>query len=122
MILANIIIKQIADAADAGMQKEQAGFRKERGCTDQIFTLCNIIEQCTEWQRQLHINFVDFEKALASIQRDSLWHILRAYGIPPLHHHNLQKLLPQPHLQCGKPKLPSQDRHVSWMCHVCSPF
>ena len=53
MILANIIIKQIADAADAGMQKEQAGFRKERGCTDQSFTLCNIIEQCTEWQLSL---------------------------------------------------------------------
>ena len=53
MILANIIIKQIADAADAGMQKEQAGFRKERGCTDHFFTLRNIIERSTEWQRQL---------------------------------------------------------------------
>ena len=52
-ILAKIIIQRISDAVDAGIRKEQAGFRKERGCTDQSFTLCNIIEQCTEWQRQL---------------------------------------------------------------------
>ena len=51
------------------------------GCRVQIFTLRNI-EQCTEWQWQLHIRFVDFEKAFDSIHRDSLWHILRAYRIP----------------------------------------
>ena len=31
---------------------------------------------------QLYINFVDFEKAFDGIHRDSLWHIVRAYGIP----------------------------------------
>ena len=31
---------------------------------------------------QLYINFVDFEKAFDRIHRDSLWHIVRAYGIP----------------------------------------
>ena len=44
--------------------------------------MCKIIEQFTEWQRQLYINFVDFEKAFDSIHRDSLRRILRAYGIP----------------------------------------
>ena len=64
------------------MRKEQAGLRKEQGCTVQIFTVHNIIEQCTEWQRQLYINFVDFEKAFDGIHRDSLWSILKADGIP----------------------------------------
>ena len=64
------------------LRQEQAGFRKGRGCTYQIFTLRNIIEQCTEWQRQLYINYVDFEKAFDSIHRECLWRILRAYGIP----------------------------------------
>ena len=44
--------------------------------------LRHIIEQCTEWQRQLIINFIDFEKAFDSIHRESLWKILRYYGIP----------------------------------------
>ena len=47
-ILAKIVIKRISDAVDAGTRKEQAGFRKERGCTDQIFKLPNIIEQCSK--------------------------------------------------------------------------
>ncbi|CAM4596767.1 unnamed protein product [Lepidochelys kempii] len=34
------------------------------------------------WQRQLYIHFIDFEKAFDSIHRTSLWHILRAHGIP----------------------------------------
>ena len=66
----------------AGFRKEQAGFRKERGCTDQIFSKRNTTEQCTEWLRQLYINFVDYENTFDGINRDSLWRILTAYGIP----------------------------------------
>ena len=77
-IMAKIIIQRITDAIDKQLREEQAGFHihKGRGCIDQIF------EQCTEWQRQLYINFVDFQKAFDSINRKSLWRILRAYGIP----------------------------------------
>ena len=81
-ILAKIIIQRISNAVDNKLRKEQAGFRKHRGCIDQIFALRNIIEQCIEWQRQLYVNFVDFEKAFDSIHRESLWKILRNYGIP----------------------------------------
>ena len=81
-IMAKIIIQRIIDAIDKQLREERAGFRKGRGCIDQIFALRNIIEQCTEWHRQLYINFVDFHKAFGSINRKSLWRILRAYGIP----------------------------------------
>ena len=81
-ILAKVLIMRMSDEVDKNLRKEQAGFRKGRGCTEQIFALRNIIEQCTEWQRQLYINFVDFEKAFDSLHRDSLWKILRHYGIP----------------------------------------
>lgn len=67
---------------DKKLRKEQAGFRRGRSCIGQIFALRNIIEQCTEWQSKLYINFVDFEKAFDSIHRESLWRILRWYGIP----------------------------------------
>ena len=33
-------------------------------------------------ERQLYVNFVDFEKTFDSIHRDSMWSILRHYGIP----------------------------------------
>ncbi|XP_073671663.1 uncharacterized protein [Paramisgurnus dabryanus] len=81
-ILAKVIISRLSSAVDSTLRKEQAGFRKGRSCTEQIFALRNIIEQSAELQRQLYVNFIDFEKAFDSVHRDSLWHILRAYGIP----------------------------------------
>ena len=42
----------------------------------------SIIEQSIEWQSSLYVNFIDFEKAFDSVHRDSLWLIMRSYGIP----------------------------------------
>ena len=81
-ILAKIVINKISTAIDECLREEHAGFRRGRGCSDQIFVLRNIIEQCTKWQRELYINFADFQKAFDSIHRECLWKILRSYGIP----------------------------------------
>ncbi|XP_013399160.1 uncharacterized protein LOC106165493 [Lingula anatina] len=70
-------------ANDSRLGEEQAGFRKGRGCIDQIFALHNIIEQCLEWNTPLYINFVDFKKAFDSVHRETLWKILLSYGVPP---------------------------------------
>ena len=41
---------------------EQAGFKKGRSTTEKkLFTLRNIIEQCTEWNAALFVNYVDFQ-------------------------------------------------------------
>ena len=49
---------------------------------DQIFSLRNIIEQSTEWNAPLCIGFIDFRKAFNSIHHETLWKILRHYGLP----------------------------------------
>ena len=49
---------------------------------DQIFSLRNIIEQSTEWNAPLCIGFIDFKKAFDSIHHETLWKILRHYGLP----------------------------------------
>ena len=49
--------------------KEQAEFRKNRGCIDQILAHRNIIEKSAEFNEKLHINFVDFKKAFVSLLR-----------------------------------------------------
>ena len=67
---------------DKRLRKEQAGYRKGRGTTEQVFILRNIIEQVNEWQATLYLGFVDFEKAFDSIHRESLWKIMKKYGIP----------------------------------------
>ena len=82
-VFSKIIHTRLAETLDEYIrQEEQAGFRPGRLCSDHIFTLRQILEQSKEWNAPLYANFIDFEKAFDSIHRDSLWKILRHYGIP----------------------------------------
>lgn len=60
----------------------QAGFRRERSTTDQLFTLKQLLEKC--WERNVNIYqiFVDFKQAYDSIQRKKLLQILLELGVP----------------------------------------
>ena len=40
------------------------------------------MEQSIEWNSSLYINFVDYEKAFDSVDRETLWKVLRHYGVP----------------------------------------
>lgn len=59
---------------------------------DHIFVLRQILEQSCEWNSTLYAVFVDFEKAFDSLHRESLWKILRHYGIPQKLVHIIQSL------------------------------
>ena len=81
-ILTRVILDRMKEAIDLKLRDEQAGFRKERSCIDQIATLRIIVEQTIEWQAPLYICFVDFEKAFDSVDRQTIWNLLRHYGVP----------------------------------------
>ena len=76
------LLNRMKDEFDTKFRNQQAGFRKDQSCVDQIATLQIIIEQSCEWKSPLFINFVDFEKAFDSMNRDTLWKLLRHYGLP----------------------------------------
>ena len=80
-ILCLIILDRKQETVDKKLRKEQAGFRKDKSCTYHIATLRIVVEQCTELQSSLYINFVDFEKTFDSIDRTVLWNLLRHYGL-----------------------------------------
>ncbi|VDO91334.1 unnamed protein product [Schistosoma margrebowiei] len=77
-----MLLNQIKDAVDAQLRDQQAGFSKDRSCTDQIATLRIIVEQSVEWSSSLYINFIDYEKAFDSVDRGTLWKLLRHKGVP----------------------------------------
>ena len=81
-ILGRIIVTRIKKGVDKKLRKEQAAFRSGRGTVEQIFILRNIIEQVVEWNANMYLCFVDFEKAFDSVHRCTLWKILRSYGVP----------------------------------------
>ena len=68
-IFNKIILEWIKNSLEMGLQKEQAGFRHNRSCIDQISTLRVIIEQSVEFQSPLYMLFVDFQRALDSLSR-----------------------------------------------------
>jgi len=40
------------------------------------------VEQSIEWNSPFYVNFVDYKKACDSLDRESLWKLLRHYGVP----------------------------------------
>ena len=66
-VLNRIFLERMKTAVDTMLRDQQAGFRKDQTCIDQICTLWVIIEQSLEWNSSLYINFVDYEKAFDSV-------------------------------------------------------
>ena len=63
------------------MDEEQRGFRKGRGCVDQIFAVKQICEKARRKGRKVYMGFMDLEKAYDSVNRKGLWQVLSMYGI-----------------------------------------
>uniref|UniRef100_A0A914XEZ9 Reverse transcriptase domain-containing protein n=1 Tax=Plectus sambesii TaxID=2011161 RepID=A0A914XEZ9_9BILA len=74
-ILSIMLLQRLQSAVDKRLREEQAGFRRGRSCTEQIFVLWQVIEQTLEYQQRLLLNFIDFVKAFDSIHRETLWKI-----------------------------------------------
>ena len=81
-VLNRILLERMKEAVDPKLRDQQAGFRKNRSCADQIASLRIIVEQSLEWNSPLYVNFIDYEKAFDSVDRETLWKLLRHYGVP----------------------------------------
>ena len=64
------------------LPRVQAGFRKGRGTKDQIANICWIIEQASEFQRNIYFCFVDYVNAIDCVDHNKLWKTLQEMGIP----------------------------------------
>ena len=86
-------------AVDNRLRDQQAGFRQDRSCTDHIATLRIIVEQSLEWNSSLYVNFIDYEKAFDSVDRGTLWKLLKHYGIPERSLHSFSELMRECHAE-----------------------
>ncbi len=75
-----ILVKRFQFERDQRTRPNQSGFRPGRGCTDQMH---NLLEQRWSFQQVTVMCFVDFASAFDSVDRDSLWRIMAADGMPP---------------------------------------
>ena len=77
-----VLLNRMKNAVDAQLRDQQAGFRKDMSFTDQIATLCLMLEQSSEWNSSLYVSFIDHEKVINSLGRQSLWKLPRHYDVP----------------------------------------
>ncbi|CAF4160208.1 unnamed protein product [Rotaria sordida] len=79
-VFSRIILNRVQHLIDNQLLEQQAGFRKNRSTIDQIFILKMIMERSQEYNKPLHMCFIDIQKAYDSANRDLLWQICRYYG------------------------------------------
>ena len=77
-----MVLFRLIDAVDKFLRKEQCGFRKGRGCINQIFTFRLIIEKWLSCQTTLVFSFIDYVQAFDFVDRRTLAKVLSLYGIP----------------------------------------
>ena len=81
-VLNRVLLERMKEAVHPKLRDQQAGFRQNKSCANQIASLRIIVEQSLEWNSQLYINCVDYEKAFGSVDRETMWKLLRHYGVP----------------------------------------
>ena len=80
-IFCKILEKRLRTTLEPQLSETQLGFRKNKGCTDAIFALRQLIEKSIEFNETLYLAFVDQEKAFDRVDRNKLWEILKQYGV-----------------------------------------
>lgn len=83
-VLTIIIRSRLEPLYESSCREQQAGFRRGRGCTDQIFTLRRCLERRLRHGQPTVVCFIDFAAAFDSVHRASMWNVLRKCGVPPV--------------------------------------
>ena len=76
-----VLIDRITDKTENVIAEVQSGFRRGRGCTDQIFIVRQICEKYLGKGKDVYFAFLDLEKAYDRVERDAMWNVLKLYGI-----------------------------------------
>ena len=93
-----MVCKLLNDRIVGVLEKErrisegQAGFRKEMGCVDHVFTVGRIIQGRKKEEKPTYCLFLDLQKAYDIVWRNGLWKQLSQYGIKGIMWRVLKKM------------------------------
>ncbi len=82
MVFSVILLKRLQSERDQRTRPNQSSFKPGWGCTGQMHNLRGKLEQRLSFQQASVLCFVDFATVLDNMDRDSLWRIMSADGMP----------------------------------------
>ncbi len=80
-VYGRILTERLVKSTERKVSKEQGGFRKGRGCVDEIFAMKMLVEEYLGKDKKLYSAFMDLEKACTRVDRDSLWSVLKIWSV-----------------------------------------
>ena len=80
-VMLKILQASLQQYMNQELQDVQDGFRKGRGTRDQIANIHQIIENASEFQKNIYFCFIDYVKAFDSADHKKLWKIFKEMDI-----------------------------------------
>lgn len=80
-LFARVLEARIREKVEDSLGESQCGFRPNRGVQDHISTMRMLIEKARRTNREIHVCFIDLEKAFDKVIRQKVWECLQAKGI-----------------------------------------
>ena len=81
-IMLKILQARLQQYVNCELPDVQAGFRKGRGTRNQFANIHWIIRKAREFLKNIYFCFIDYAKAVDSVDHNKLWNILKEMEIP----------------------------------------
>ena len=81
-VMLKILKTSLQQYMDCELPDVQAGFRKSGGTRDQIANIHWIIEKAREFEKNIYLCFIDYNKVFDCVDHNKMWKILKEMGIP----------------------------------------
>jgi len=81
-IRSNILLIRINSYIKKIIGEYQAGFMIGRSTVDQIHIIKQLAEKSHEFNKDVHLMFIDYKEAYHLINREKLWNVMSQMGIP----------------------------------------
>ena len=79
-VLNQCLLQQLERETESFLSEWQAGFRKKRGCSDNVLTLRTIYDEMLELGKKLYVSFIDYSAAFDSVSHKFIDEALKAAG------------------------------------------
>ncbi len=80
-VYGRILTARLMEVTQRKESEEQGGFRKGKGCVDQIFAMKRSVEEYLGKDKKLYVAFMDLKKAYDKVYREALWSVLKISGV-----------------------------------------